>query len=140
MISYIVLLLFMALIIIILVTILVFSAIRLLPGDPLIIFLGQNANIAQMPQERIDQMRHEYGLDKHPVVQYFDWIRGVLRGDLGRSITYRDKVGTLMAQRFPITFHIGITRFILGNIIGILLGMVSALRRGTWVDATATVF
>ena len=140
MISYIIRRLFMALIIIILVTILVFSAIRLLPGDPLIIFLGQNANIAQMPQERIDQMRHEYGLDKHPVVQYFDWIRGVLRGDLGRSITYRDKVGTLMAQRFPITFHIGITAFILGNIIGILLGMVSALRRGTWVDATATVF
>jgi peptide/nickel transport system permease protein len=118
----------------------VFSAIRLLPGDPLIIFMGQNASIEQMTEERLDQLRHEYGLDKPPVMQYFDWIGGVLHGDLGRSITYRDKVGTLMAQRFPITIHIGLTAFILGNIIGILLGMIAALRRGTWIDATATVF
>jgi peptide/nickel transport system permease protein len=129
----------MALVIIILVTILVFSAIRLLPGDPLIIFLGQNANIAQMPQERIDQLRHEYGLDKPPVVQYLDWIGGVLHGDLGRSITYRDNVGTLMKQRFPITIHIGLTAFILGNIIGIMIGIIAALRRATWIDSVATV-
>jgi peptide/nickel transport system permease protein len=139
MLPYIIRRLFMAVIIVILVTIMVFSAVRLLPGDPLIIFLGQSANIAQMPQERIDELRHEYGLDKPPIVQYFDWIGGVLHGDLGRSITYRDNVATLMAQRFPITIHIGLTAFILGNIIGILLGLVAALRRGTWVDTTATV-
>jgi peptide/nickel transport system permease protein len=138
-IAYVIRRLFMAVIIIILVTILVFSAIRLLPGDPLIIFLGQNANIAQMPQERIDQLRHEYGLDKHPVVQYLDWIKGVLHGDLGRSITYRDNVGTLMRQRFPITIHIGLTAFILGNIIGIMIGIIAALRRATWIDSVATV-
>ena len=130
----------MAVIIIILVTIMVFSAIRLLPGDPLIIFMGQNASIESMTEERLNELRHQYGLDKPPVVQYFDWIGGVLKGDLGRSITYRDKVGTLMAQRFPITIHIGLTAFILGNIIGIILGVIAALRRGTWVDATATVF
>jgi peptide/nickel transport system permease protein len=140
MLAYIIRRLFMAVIIVILVTILIFCAMRLLPGDPLIIYLGQNANIAQMPQERIDALRHEYGLDKHPVVQYLDWINGVLHGDLGRSITYRDKVGTLMAQRFPITIHIGVTAFIIGNFIGILLGLIAALRRGTWIDATATIF
>ncbi len=140
MLPYIIRRLFMAVIIIILVTIMVFSAIRLQPGDPLTIFLGQNAGIAQMSEEALDQLRHEYGLDKPPVMQYFDWIGGVLRGDLGRSITYRDNVGTLMAQRFPITIHIGLTAFILGNIIGIILGVIAALRRGTWVDATATVF
>ena len=140
MLAYIVRRLFMAVIIIILVTIMVFSAIRLLPGDPLIIFMGQNASIESMTEERLNELRHQYGLDKPPVVQYFDWIGGVLKGDLGRSITYRDKVGTLMAQRFPITIHIGLTAFILGNIIGIILGVIAALRRGTWVDATATVF
>jgi len=129
----------MAVIIVILVTILVFSAIRLLPGDPLIIFMGQHAGIESMTEERLNELRHQYGLDKPPVVQYFDWIGGILKGDLGRSITYRDKVGTLMAQRFPITVHIGLTAFILGNIIGIMLGLIAALRRGTWVDATATV-
>jgi peptide/nickel transport system permease protein len=140
MLAYIIRRLFMAVIVVILVTILVFSAIRLLPGDPLIIFLGQHAGIESMTEERLEELRHQYGLDKPPVVQYFDWIGGILKGDLGRSITYRDKVGTLMAQRFPITIHIGLTAFILGNIIGILLGLIAALRRGTWVDATVTVF
>jgi peptide/nickel transport system permease protein len=137
--AYIIRRLFMALIVIILVTILVFSAMRLLPGDPLIIFLGQNANIEQMTEERLDQLRHEYGLDKPPVVQYFDWIGGIFRGDLGRSITYRDYVGTLMAQRFPPTLHIGLVAFILGNAIGIIIGIIAALRRGTWVDSFVTV-
>lgn len=140
MLAYIIRRLFMAVIIVILVTILVFSAIRLLPGDPLIIFMGQNAGIESMTEERLNELRHQYGLDKPPVVQYFDWIGGILKGNLGRSITYRDKVGTLMAQRFPITIHIGLTAFILGNIIGIVLGVVASLRRGTWVDTTVTVF
>jgi peptide/nickel transport system permease protein len=131
--------LLMALLIIILVTLMVFFVIRLLPGDPLIIFLGQNANVEQMTQEKIDQLRHEYGLDKPIMEQYVNWINGILHGDLGRSITYRDHVGTLLKQRFPITIHIGLTAFILGNVLGILLGVVSAMRRGTWIDTLATL-
>jgi len=137
--AYIIRRLFMALVIIILVTIMVFSAMRLLPGDPLVIFMGQNAGIEKMTEERLDQLRHEYGLDKPPVMQYFDWIGGILRGDLGRSITYRDNVGTLMAQRFPITLHIGLVAFVLGNLIGIAIGIIAALRRGTWIDSFVTV-
>jgi peptide/nickel transport system permease protein len=137
--AYIIRRLFMAVVIIIIVTIMVFSAMRLLPGDPLVIFMGQNAGIEKMSEERLDQLRQEYGLDKTPVMQYFDWIGGILHGDLGRSITYRDNVGTLMAQRFPITLHIGLVAFILGNIIGIAIGIIAALRRGTWVDSFVTV-
>ncbi len=140
MLPYIIRRLFMAVIIIILVTIMVFSAMRLLPGDPLLIFLGQNANVAQMSDEALNELRREYGLDKPPVIQYFNWIGGVLKGDLGRSITYRDEVGTLMGQRFPITIHIGLVAFILGNVIGVFLGIIAALRRGKWFDAGATVF
>jgi len=117
----------------------VFSAMRLLPGDPLEIFIGQSAGMGQMTEEVKDQLRHEYGLDKSPVMQYFDWIGGVLRGDLGRSITYRDSVGTLMAERFPITLHIGLVAFVLGNIIGIAMGIIAALRRGSWMDSLVTV-
>ncbi len=140
MIAYIIRRLFMAIIILFLVSIMVFFAIRLLPGDPLLIYMGQNAALAQMPQEEIDQLRHEFGLDKPVVMQYISWVGGVLHGDLGRSITYRDNVGTLLKQRFPVTIHIGLTAFILGNLLGILLGMVSALRRGTWIDTAATLF
>ncbi len=137
--AYIIRRLLMAVIIVILVTLMVFFVIRLLPGDPLIIFLGQSANVAQMTEEKINQLRHEYGLDKPVMVQYFDWINGILHGDLGRSITYRDNVGTLLKERFPITVHIGLVAFILGNFLGVLLGVVSALRRGTWIDTLATL-
>jgi len=129
----------MAVIIVILVTIMVFSAMRLLPGDPLEIFIGQSAGMGQMTEDVKEQLRHEYGLDKSPVIQYFDWIGGVLRGDLGRSITYRDSVGTLMAERFPITLHIGLVAFVLGNIIGIAMGIIAALRRGSWMDSLVTM-
>jgi peptide/nickel transport system permease protein len=137
--AYIIRRLLMAVIIVILVTIMVFSAMRLLPGDPLEIFIGQSAGMGQMTEEVREQLRHEYGLDKSPVMQYFDWIGGVLHGDLGRSITYRDSVGTLMAERFPITIHIGLIAFILGNIIGIAFGIIAALRRGSWIDSLVTV-
>jgi len=130
--------LFLAVLTLILVSVMVFAVMRLLPGDPLIIFLGRSAGLEQMSQERIEQLRHEYGLDKPPVQQYFDWIGGVVHGDLGRSITYRDNVATLMAERFPVTLHIGIVAFILGNALGILMGIIGALRRGTWIDNTVT--
>lgn len=137
--AYIIRRLFMAVIIIILVTLIVFFSIRLLPGDPLIIFLGKNAGLEQMSDETLERLRHEYGLDKPVMVQYFSWISGVFRGDLGRSITYRDNVGTLLKERFPVTIHIGLVAFILGNVLGILLGIVAALRRGTWIDSLATL-
>ncbi|HEY96914.1 MAG TPA: ABC transporter permease [Dehalococcoidia bacterium] len=137
--AYIIRRLLMAVIIVILVTIMVFSAMRLLPGDPLEIFIGQSAGMGQMTEDVKEQLRHEYGLDKSPVIQYFDWIGGVLRGDLGRSITYRDSVGTLMAERFPITLHIGLVAFVLGNIIGIAMGIIAALRRGSWMDSLVTM-
>ena len=137
--AYIIRRLLIAVIVIILVTIMVFSAMRLLPGDPLVIFMGQSAGMGQMSDEVREQLYIEYGLDKPPVVQYFDWIGGVLRGDLGKSITYRDDVTTLMAERFPITLHIGLVAFIIGNFIGIIIGIIAALRRGTWIDSFVTV-
>jgi len=137
--AYIIRRLFMAVIIIILVTLIVFFSIRLLPGDPLIIFLGKNAGLEQMSDETLERLRHEYGLDKPVMVQYFSWISGVFRGDLGRSITYRDNVGTLLKERFPVTIHIGLVAFILGNVLGIMLGIIAALRRGTWIDSLATL-
>ncbi|HSW56819.1 MAG TPA: ABC transporter permease [Dehalococcoidales bacterium] len=137
--TYIIRRLLMALIIVILVTLIVFFVIRLLPGDPLLIFLGQNAAVEQMTEEKINQLRKEYGLDKPVMIQYVNWINDLLRGDLGRSITYRDNVGTLLKERFPVTIHIGVIAFILGNVLGIALGVVSAMRRGTWIDTVATL-
>jgi peptide/nickel transport system permease protein len=83
----------------------------------------------------------EYGLDKPVVVQYLTWIGGiVLHGDLGTSIHYHEKVATLMKERFPVTFHLGLVAFIIEAVLGITLGLVAAVRRGKWLDAAVTTF
>jgi peptide/nickel transport system permease protein len=129
----------MALGILFLVTLIVFFAMRLLPGDPLIIFLGQQAGSGTtMTEKQLDVLRHEYGLDKPIMVQYVNWVTGVLQGNLGTSIHYHEKVGRLMLERFPVTLHLGLLAFVLGNALGILLGLLAAIRRGTWIDSITT--
>jgi len=111
---------------------------RLLPGDPLLVYIGQNADLGNMSPERIEQLRHEFGLDKPVFMQYFDWLGSVVRGDFGTSIFYREKVSTLILERLPITFHLGFLSLILSAILGIASGLLAAIRRGTWIDTLAT--
>jgi peptide/nickel transport system permease protein len=119
-------------------TLIVFFAMRLLPGDPLVIFMGQQASSGAMSEAAMAGFRHEYGLDKPVLIQYTDWIGGIFTGNLGKSIYYHQNVGSLLKQRFPITLHLGLEAFIIANVVGILLGVFAGIRRGTWIDATAT--
>ena len=80
---------------------------RLLPGDPLLIYMAQSMEFDTMPAEALETLRHEYGLDKPIMVQYYHWITDILKGDFGKSICYREKVGKLMLERFPVTLHLG---------------------------------
>jgi peptide/nickel transport system permease protein len=136
--TYIIRRLFMAVITLWLVTLVVFFVLRLLPGDPLIIFLGQSATSGNMTAEQLTKMRADYGLDKPLVVQYLTWLFDIFRGNLGTSIHYHEQVSTLMLERFPITLHIGLVAFVLEAVLGVLLGLVAAVRRGTWIDTGAT--
>ncbi len=136
--TYIVNRLIQALLVLILVTLLVFFVMRLLPGDPLIIYIAQSADIAAMPSEMLAEMRKEFGLDKSIVEQYVNWVGRIFRGDFGTSIYYREKVATLISERLPITLHIGLTSLILGAVLGILSGMLAAIRRGKWTDKIVT--
>jgi peptide/nickel transport system permease protein len=136
--AYIIRRVFQGIIVLIIMTLIVFFAMRLLPGDPLVIFMGQQASSGAMSEEAMSAMRREYGLDKPIMVQYFDWIGGVFRGNLGKSIYYHQNVGNLLGQRFPVTLHLGVLAFILSNVIGVLLGVFAGIRRGTWIDTVAT--
>jgi peptide/nickel transport system permease protein len=136
--AYIIRRLIQGIIVLILMTLIVFFAMRLLPGDPLTIFIGEQASSGAMSEEQMESLRHEYGLDKPVMVQYFDWFGGLFRGNLGTSIYYHEDVGTLLGERFPITLHLGFVAFILSNIFGILLGLLAGIRRGTWIDAVST--
>jgi peptide/nickel transport system permease protein len=138
--TYIIHRLFMAVIILFLVSLVVFFAMRLLPGDPLIIFLGQQAGSGtSITEKELEVLRHEYGLDKPILVQYVNWVSGIFQGDLGTSIHYHEKVGKLMLERFPVTLQLGLAAYVIGNLLGILLGVLAAVRRGTWLDTLVTV-
>ena len=138
--TYIIRRLFMAVFILFLVSLVVFFAMRLLPGDPLIIFLGQQAGSGtSITEKELEVLRHEYGLDKPIMVQYVNWVSGIFQGNLGTSIHYHEKVGKLMLERFPVTLQLGLAAYVIGNLLGILLGVLAAVRRGTWIDTFVTV-
>ncbi len=136
--TYIVRRLLIGLLIILLVTMIVFFVIRLLPGDPLIIYLGQQATSGSITSVQLDELRHEYGLDKPIIVQYADWMNGLLHGDLGKSIYYHEDISTLLADRLPVTLVLGFTAFVFSTIFGILAGVLAAIRRGSWIDTVVT--
>ena len=111
---------------------------RLLPGDPLQLYVGQG-DTANATAEELTALRKEFGLDKSLPMQYLEWIGGIFTGDLGKSIFYRENVARLIAQRIPVTFHLGVTALIISAILGIGFGVVCALRRGKWLDNVLTV-
>lgn len=136
--TYIIRRLIHGLLILIIVSLVVFFVIRLLPGDPLIIYVAQSAQLQAMPPEMIDKLRHQYGLDKPIMVQYVNWIANMFRGDFGTSIYYHEKVSTLMLERFPVTIHLSVLSLIIGAFFGILVGVITAVRRGKWPDKILT--
>ncbi|HSW58628.1 MAG TPA: ABC transporter permease [Dehalococcoidales bacterium] len=137
--SYIVRRIIQSIVVILIVTIMVFVGMRLLPGDPIFMLINPN-QLQFMTQEELDRIRQEAGLDRPMVVQYFSWIGGVFRGDLGNSILTREPVTDALAQRIPITAYLGGLAFLIAIIIGIPAGIISAIRRGTWLDTVVTTF
>lgn len=127
----------LAVLIIFLVTLIVFFIMRLLPGDPILMLVSSNQQ-QQYTEEQLSHLRHEFGLDKHLVLQYFDWMGGLFRGDLGKSISNRNPVSEELLLRLPVTLHLGGLAFIIGNIIGIPAGIICAVRRGKWQDSVVT--
>jgi peptide/nickel transport system permease protein len=119
------------------VTVTVFFMVRLLPGDPIFMYLTREET-EEITQEQLDKTRHDLGLDRSIVVQYFDWVSQVIQGDLGTSIIHRQKVINDIKRRLPITLYIGGLAFIISILIGIPLGIIAAVRRGTWLDNTLT--
>jgi peptide/nickel transport system permease protein len=136
--TYIIRRLFIAVFVLVIVTLIVFFVMRLLPGDPLIIFMGRSAGISSMSPEQLEYLRVQYGLDKPLMVQYVTWLAGIFQGDLGKSIYYHEDVGRLLRDRFPVTLHLGLSAYILSSIGGIVLGGLAAIRRGTWIDTLTT--
>ncbi len=121
--------------ILLLVSIMVFSLIHLIPGDPVTVILGTEAT-----PEVEAALRRELGLDRPLVVQYFAWLGNVLRGNLGRSLSDRTLVSEQIMQRLPVTIELAFGSFLVGLLIAVPAGLLSATRRGSAVDYSSTMF
>ena len=118
------------------ITLIVFLIMHLTPGDPVEIMMGRGSVVTT---EQIEQIRHELGLDQPLYVQYLSFLRGVLRGDFGRSIIQRAPVMHLIADRLPATFELTIFSIIISLIIAIPVGIISSVKRYSFLDHIGTV-
>jgi peptide/nickel transport system permease protein len=116
-----------------LVSVMTFSLIHMIPGDPARVILGQEAT-----PEAYQALRHELGLDQPIILQYFSWLGKVLHGDLGMSITDHVPVMQLISQRLPATIELTIGTFIVAVLIAFPTGILAAVRRKTWIDYSST--
>ena len=111
----------------------------MLPGDPILLYFSQDA-FAKFTPEELAAARHEFGLDKPIVIQYINWLFGVLHGDLGKSIFRNTKVIDEIGDALPISIYIGMLAWIVSHLIAIPAGIICAVKRGKWIDTVLTVF
>lgn len=112
-----------------LVSVILFVLINLLPGDAAMGMVTEGAS-----EDYVNRVRAEMGLDKPPVTRYFDWLIGIFRGDLGKSLISNQLVSVKIAQRLPVTLEITFVAMVISILIAVPLGILSAVRRGSIFD------
>ncbi|MCC6388434.1 MAG: ABC transporter permease [Dehalococcoidia bacterium] len=108
-----------------------------LSGDPVAAIVG-GGEVASNPELEA-RIRHDLGLDDPLPVQYLNWLKGVVQGDLGRSIQTHRPVRETLADRLPTTLQLALCAWAIGILISLPLGIIAAVRQNTWVDHGATV-
>jgi peptide/nickel transport system permease protein len=134
MIAYIVRRLIYAVVVIVGVATISFALLQMIPGSPVDAILGTEST----PQAR-EALEQQLGLDKSIPVQYVTWWGNLLRGDLGKSAMTNQPVGQLIMQRLPTTIPLALLSMALALAIAIPAGIISAIRRNTWIDGLVSV-
>ena len=119
----------------IIISIVVFMFIHLIPGDPAKTLAGVEA-----PLEEVEAIREELGLNDPLIVQYFNWVKDALKGDLGRSFKSNLPVTELIWSRFQFTIQLVFAGLIWAPFVGIFIGVMCAIKRGTWIDLGGMLF
>jgi peptide/nickel transport system permease protein len=117
------------------VTFLLFVIGQLTPGDPVLIMLGERA-----PEEEVVRLRDSLGLDKPWFIQYLQFVGNALQGDLG--ISYRSKLPVIgeVLSRLPATAQLAGCALLFSVVLGLTMGVVSAVKRNSWIDRLAMLF
>ena len=98
-------------------------------GDLAISIAGPNATV-----EDVETIRRVYGLNRPLYIQYFDWLGRAVQGDFGESYFFRDRVANLIAARMPVTVTLGLVGLAIALVVSLPLGIIAAVREGSWVD------
>ena len=118
----------------VLLSITIFLLVRI-TGDPAVLMAEPGAK-----EENLQAIRHQFGLDQPLVLQYFTFVKSVVKGDFGRSIYYRIPVFDLYLQRLPASFLLAAVAMAISLILGIPIGILSAVRVNTWLDKFGGIF
>jgi peptide/nickel transport system permease protein len=118
---------------------LIFLLMRLLPGDVALYILGSGES-SEVNKEALQQIREDLGLDRPLIVQYGQWLWGAVRLDFGTSYWTRQPVIEELKRRYPITANLAVMSLILGTLIAIPVGVLSAVRQDTMADYASRVF
>lgn len=121
---------------VLIVTLLVFLIMWIVPGDAAIVLLSGGGE-AGVRQEDLVKLRHQLGLDRPVYVQYGDWLWHLLRGDLGESVYYKVPVINELKDRFLVTMQLAIMAILMGTLLAVPIGVLSAVKQDTPIDYAA---
>ena len=121
--------------ILIAVSLIIFFAVQLLPGDLAQAILGQNAT-----EETVAAFRRELGLDRPAHVRYLDWLGGIVQGDFGKSLATQREISDLIGVRFANTLFLALYAAIISVPLSVTLGVLAALYRGSFYDRFVNIF
>jgi glutathione transport system permease protein len=111
------------------ISVVVFSLIHMVPGDPIDSLLGPGSTAA----DRVE-LTKAYGLDKSPPIQYFVWMKKFLTGDMGQSIIEKQPVVDMILYNMPFTINLGLASLVISFFLGIFLGIISSAFKNTFID------
>lgn len=119
--------------VLVLASLVVFSMLHLVPGDPVEIMVGA-AFQGRVPEDAIQRIRVDLGLDQPLPIQYLRWAGNAVRGDFGTSYTRNRPVIDVIGERLPSTLELAAAAGLISAVLGLGLGLAAALKRGTWID------
>lgn len=116
------------------ISVVVFSLIHMVPGDPIDSMLGPGSDVGDR-----EALVQAYGMDKPLPVQYFIWLKAFVSGDMGQSIIEKQPVADMIFYNMPFTVKLGLASLVISFVLGIFLGIISAAARNTIIDYTAMI-